>query len=113
MPAEYRIVMAHVCTGQGRRFIHVIARKDDRLISLLITRRKAGEALASGSSEAPRFNIAEFQTSDYLVFLVSDMDPNQNRAALEAMSPQLQNCLQTAPQLGDIFPQPRYLALKR
>jgi hypothetical protein len=95
IPPDFRVVMAHLCTRQGRSYVHVIARKGSSLISLLITRKGAGEQMGAGldTSSVQRFNIAAFETSDYLVYLVSDMNPAENVATLQAMVPQIQTTL--------------------
>jgi hypothetical protein len=95
VPPDFRVVMAHICSRQGRKYVHVIARKGNSLISLLITRKQAGERMGAGldTSSVQRFNIAAFETSDYLVYLVSEMNPAENVATLQAMAPQIQATL--------------------
>lgn len=95
VPAGFRVVMAHLCTRQGRNYVHIIARQGSSLISLLITKKEAGEQMGAGldTSSVQRFNIAAFETSDYLVYLVSDMNRDENVATLKAMAPQIQSIL--------------------
>jgi anti-sigma factor RsiW len=96
VPPEFRVVMAHLCTRQGRDYIHVIARRGSGLISLLITKKEAGDRMGAGldTSSVQRFNIAAFETNGYLVYLVSDMGQDQNQAILQAMAPQIQTVMQ-------------------
>jgi anti-sigma factor (TIGR02949 family) len=108
-PVGLDVVLAHRCTYQGREYIHVVARGKGHLMSLLITRRAAGETLAPDAKAATRldpdilsaeaqsgpdaFSIDAFQTGEYFVYLVSDSAPAQNRKALEAMTPQVRAAL--------------------
>jgi anti-sigma factor RsiW len=95
VPPDFRVVMAHLCTRQGRKYVHVIARHGTSLISLLIAKKEAGEQMGSGLDTAAvqRFNIAAFETKEYLVYLVSDMNRDENVETLKAMAPQIQATL--------------------
>jgi anti-sigma factor RsiW len=106
IPAEFHVVMAHLCSRRGRAYVHVIARCGGHLISLLITRKNTGETFADGlravtspagtelyASGAQRFSLAGFATREHLVYLVSDLDRNRNVATLQAMVPQLRAAL--------------------
>ncbi|MGD1072110.1 MAG: hypothetical protein ABSB15_18430 [Bryobacteraceae bacterium] len=136
LPSDFRVVMAHLCQRRGRSYIHVIARHGSSLISLLLTKKTAGEAFEANlraveagtalyTSQVQRFNIAGFQTSDYLVYLVSDMDQDGTLAALTAMAPQVQTVLHDShvtglqhrveppPELGYLFAQTRDFPFER
>lgn len=92
VPREYTIRMAHRCSYRGREFVHLALKGGSGLLSLVITRRAQGESfgndgLAPVLSEAglsiyrgsvQRFAIAGFETRDHLVYLVSDLDEQQN-----------------------------------
>ena len=111
VPPDYRVVMAHQCDYRGRQYIHVIARRGTDLISLLVTKRGPGEAFQDDlraaavedgvpeyASTAQRYSVAGFQTPEYLVYLVSDLSPDQNLAGMKAMTRQVKAALGT--QLG-------------
>ncbi|MDE3196349.1 MAG: zf-HC2 domain-containing protein [Acidobacteriota bacterium] len=106
VPKEYRVVMAHRCTFKDRAYIHVIARDGSNLISLLITRRDAGEAFENDvravareadsdlySARSNRLSVAGFETSEYLVYLVSNMDESRNLRVFQAMMPGVKTVL--------------------
>jgi hypothetical protein len=105
-PAGMHVAMAHVCSYEGRQYMHVVARGDGHLMSLLITKRESGEEFGSdlkavasqmdtdffasaAQSGAEAFAVDSFETPGYLVFLVSDTAPAANLKALEAMAPQV------------------------
>jgi len=109
-PAGMHVVMAHVCSYEGRQYTHVVARGDGHLMSLLITARDSGEELAgdlkavathvdtdffasAAQSGAEVFVVDAFETKGYLVFLVSDAPRTANLKALEAMAPQVRAAL--------------------
>jgi hypothetical protein len=106
VPDGVHVVMAHRCSYQGRDYTHVIARGERHLISLLITKREGGDvfekdvkAVASEldtpifAAGTPKYSIDAFAAAGDLVFLVSDLDPAQNLAALKAMTPQVRAAL--------------------
>jgi anti-sigma factor RsiW len=109
-PAGMHVVMAHVCSYEGRQYLHVVARGDGHLMSLLITARGSGEELAGdlkaiatqvdtdffatqAKSGTEVFVVDAFETKGYLVFLVSDIASTANLKAFEAMAPQVRAAL--------------------
>jgi len=109
-PGGMHVVMAHVCSYEGRQYTHVVARGDGHLMSLLITARGSGEEFAGdlkavatqvdtdffatqANSGAEVYVVDAFETRGYLVFLVSDTAPPANLKALEAMAPQVRAAL--------------------
>jgi hypothetical protein len=107
LPGDYRVESAHRCAWRGRSYVHVVARSGSSVLSLVIAKRAAGEAFendlrtivssADGvplyTSAVERFSLAGFETRDHLVYLISDLDQNQNLVTLEAMTPQLRSAL--------------------
>ena len=109
IPSEYHVVMAHQCSLNQRKFVHVIARNGENLISLLVTRRDTGEAfendLRAVASEASadlyvakseKLSAAGFETPNYFVYLVSNLDEGQNLRVFQAMTPSVKNTLTAA-----------------
>jgi hypothetical protein len=105
-PEGCHVVMAHRCTYNGRRFTHVVAKGDGRLMSLLITKRESGEAFESDlqavatevntpifGAGAAGFAMNGFETPEYLVYLVSDFDEAENLKAMKAMAPEVRAAL--------------------
>src|SRR5262249_690541 len=86
VPSGNRVEMAHQCRYHARRFVHVTMRKGSALVSLVISRRGDGEtferdqlvpALTESGipvyrTKAQRFEIAGFETGDYVVYVVSN-----------------------------------------
>ena len=107
MPGEYQIVMAHQCRYQGRRFIHIALQGDSKLISLVISRKDDGETFgrehltaALANSELPvyragaqRFEIAGFETQDYLAYVVSDLPQDKNLSITASLAPDIRTFL--------------------
>jgi hypothetical protein len=91
VPDGYRVIMAHQCGYAGRKYIHLTLRNGSTLLSLVITRKNAGESMnglapeasASGipvyqSSAAKGYRVAAFDAGPYLAFVVSDIRGNAN-----------------------------------
>jgi hypothetical protein len=95
MPARYRVELAHKCRYHGREFIHVALRNDKQLMSLVIATKRPGESLGSSflSAGVQRFEMASFETRDHLVYFISDLPAQENRAHLLAMAPAVQELL--------------------
>ncbi len=90
IPADYRIVMGHQCDYAGRLYVHLTMSNGRNLMSLVITRKEKNESLAalvpsltaSGvriyQAAAQQYEIAVFETEDYLAFVVSDLNTKDN-----------------------------------
>jgi hypothetical protein len=107
VPQQYRLEIAHQCTWGGRKFVHLVLRNDDQLISLVLAHKQAGEsfetegllpALAQADmpvyqSGVQNFQIATFESRDHLVYLISDLPKDQNMKQMLAMAPALKQYL--------------------
>ncbi len=95
MPAGTHLTVAHECTFQGRKFIHVTFKDDRRLVSLIVTRESAWQRLPGGpyTAKLQGFQTAAFETGGYLVYTVSDLSKEDNRRILAAMEPAIRHAL--------------------
>jgi len=107
VPAQYKLVLGHRCTYGDRRFVHLALKNGDKLISLVITAKRGGESfdpeailpglaqsgVAIHASGTERFQIAAFETEDHLVYLISQLQGEQNREILAAMALSIQTIL--------------------
>jgi len=99
IPADYRIVMGHQCDYGGRRYVHLTMSNGSNLMSLVIARKDHGESLetlaptlkTSGVSlyqaAAQQYEIAGFETEDYLAFVVSDLNAKANLQVAATLAP--------------------------
>lgn len=106
-PSDFRVMMAHECGFRGRRFVHVVLRSDSRLMSLILTKKRPGEAFRDGdlppvareggvnlyAASAQRFQIAAFESRDHLAYLVSDLPQGEHRQIMIALVAPVQNLL--------------------
>ena len=104
---EQRIVMAHRCGYMGRKFIHLALADGNHLASLVIAFRQPGENFDSSSltpalsdnglpifrTSVHRFQIDGFQTSSYLVYLVSDLPGDENLKMFAQLAPSVRGYL--------------------
>jgi len=107
LPERYRLVIAHSCRYQGRRFVHLSLKGDGKLMSLVIARKKDGESFAiEGAAPAlaqsgiafyragvQRFEISSFESRDHLVYFVSDLGRQPNMEMMLALAPQVKEFL--------------------
>jgi Putative zinc-finger len=91
-PAGDHVLMAHQCVFRDRSFIHIALDDHGKLVSLVITRKQPGESFGGGpaglvgdsagakiyQAKAERFAVAGFEAGDYLAFVVSDHNEQEN-----------------------------------
>jgi hypothetical protein len=90
IPTDYRIVMGHQCDYAGRLYVHLAMSNGRNLMSLVITHKEKNESLAALVSTltasgvrvyqagAQQYEVAGFETGDYLAFVVSDLSAKDN-----------------------------------
>jgi hypothetical protein len=106
IPEGMKVVLAHKCKFKGREYVHLIARDERNLVSLVIAKRSEGEAFESdlkavvNGSDLPvysaavrQFAIAGFETPEHLVYLISDMNPDTNLHMMRAMAAPVRQAL--------------------
>jgi hypothetical protein len=107
VPEIYRMTLAHQCTYKGREFIHLSLMDQSNMLSLVITRKVDGESFrgadmlpALSESGIPmyqagvqRFKITAFETTDYLVYFISDLDKQRNTNLMLALAPRVKEFL--------------------
>jgi hypothetical protein len=103
----YHMTLAHQCRYHGRQFIHLSLMDGSKMLSLVITRKGAGESfrtedmmpalVQSGipmyQSSVQRFEMTAFETRDHLIYFISDLPKDQNTTLMMAMAPQVKNAL--------------------
>jgi anti-sigma factor (TIGR02949 family) len=111
--AEYRDLAqlvkdkVHRCKDQGCEFVHLSWRGNGALLSLVVSRKGPGEsfqadelvpALVSSGlpvyrADVQRFHVAGFETARHLVYMVSDLDREENTRIMLAMSADVRQAL--------------------
>ncbi|MBZ5537256.1 MAG: zf-HC2 domain-containing protein [Acidobacteriia bacterium] len=106
VPAEFEIVVAHRCSFNGRKFVHLILRNQEVVLSLAIT-KKEGEVFprdevlavmnASGvplyRTNLQNMEVAGFETRDHLAFVVSGLSEKRNLQIASSLAPALRDFL--------------------
>lgn len=100
VPAEYEMLMAHKCSWQKRPFVHFAFRGRGKQLSLIMTRKREGEVfqvdqilpelrahgIAVYQQGAAGYEVTGFESSQYLAFLVSDLDRDSNLKMAAALA---------------------------
>jgi len=110
---DFNVVVAHTCSFEGRRFIHLILRRDGRIVSLAITRKQRESFRAAGShpaaevsgiplfqarlQELQEYQVTGFETDRFLAFLVSDLDGASNLRIASSIAPDVGRFLSGIP----------------
>ncbi len=89
LPAGFRIIQGHHCSAGGRQYTHLIVDGGGKILSVLLTRAEPGESLAGGIYQqgVDRFQVVGFESHDYLAYVISDLDPQQNLRVAADLAP--------------------------
>jgi anti-sigma factor RsiW len=95
LTGDFRIIQGHRCTAGGRQYIHLIVTHGDKLLSLILTRKRSGESLSAGIYQegVDRFQVVGFESHDYLVYVISDLDAQQNLQLAANIAPAVREYL--------------------
>jgi hypothetical protein len=107
VPKQYRMEIAHQCTVGDRKFVHLVMRNEDQLLSLILSKKRQGESFETEGllpalresgiplyqSGVQRFQIASFESRDYLVYFISDQPKEVNMQQMQAMAPAVKEYL--------------------
>lgn len=107
IPESYRMMLAHQCRYNGRKFIHLSLMNESNMLSLVMTRKTAGESFSAEDmlpaltqagipmyqAGVQRFQITAFETRDYMVYFISDLTKQQNTDLMLALAPRVKDFL--------------------
>ncbi|MEK6302608.1 MAG: zf-HC2 domain-containing protein [Acidobacteriota bacterium] len=109
--AGFEIVVAHRCHLETREFVHLILRNQERVCSLVITKKNgdsfpADDAAAieqAATAEAASvatyrartrdYEVTGFETRDFLGFVVSNLSASENRMLASSLAPAVRDFL--------------------
>jgi anti-sigma factor (TIGR02949 family) len=109
VPEGFKVVMAHQCSFDGRKFVHLTLEKNGGLLSLVVARKQAGESLdglspaaaASGvriyQSAAGRYQVAGFEAGNFVAFVVSEQRNKENLRIASDVAPAVREFLMKTP----------------
>lgn len=103
IPGSYRMMLAHECRFQQRKFVHLSLMNGSNMVSLVIARKTDGESFSTEDmmpalmqSGIPmyqagvrRFQMTAFETRDHPVYFISDLPKQQNTTFMLALAPQV------------------------
>ncbi|HXM39773.1 MAG TPA: hypothetical protein VN924_00890, partial [Bryobacteraceae bacterium] len=98
LTGDFRIIQAHHCNAGGREYTHFIitgGAGGGKIVSLVLTRRQPGERLIGGIHQAgvDRFQVVGFESRDYLAYVISDLDAQQNLQLAATLAPTVREYL--------------------
>ncbi len=87
---DYELIAAHACKYKETPFAHLVLRKEEKILSVLITDSVGfdgikDEEILKFSSSDPNYQIARFNVGERAVFVISDLDPVKNFEATQAL----------------------------
>ena len=93
---KVKFIKAHNCLINGRRFAHIVLEFQNKIVSVLMTRRETNESNDSDAISCQSANglqIACFESGNYSVFVVSDLPETDNLLIARTISPSLKKHL--------------------
>jgi anti-sigma factor (TIGR02949 family) len=106
LPRDYKVSVAHRCEVNGRRFVHLIFKNQENVLSLVIT-PKGGQGFpvqdsipglnSSGvvlhQAHLQGFEVVGFETREYLAYVVSALGQQENLQIAVNLAPPVNNFL--------------------
>jgi len=106
VPPDYQVKIAHRCSVDGREYVHLILQKEEKILSLVITKKNGASFPRSGLAPALHtagillyeaqlqgYEVAGFETRDYLAFVVSDLNRGDNLQIVSNLTPSVHGFL--------------------
>ena len=102
IPEGSQLRLAHRCRYRGRTYVHLaVAGEDGSLLSVILTPKEGDDSLAAAgvlpvvrasgvdlfAAGEDGYQIAAFETEQYLGFVVSNLDRETNLRLAEALAP--------------------------
>lgn len=89
LPAGFQIIQGHLCKYGDRPYVHLIVTSGNKLLSVILTRKRPGESMNAGIAQGgvDRFQVVGFESRDYLIYAVSDLDTQQSLQLAANMAP--------------------------
>ncbi len=93
---EIKLVEAHSCVFEGKRFAHIVLRRQDHTISVLVTDadRQIPEGESIVSDAAGDLQAVHFKTGHHAVFVISDMTEIENHFVAQKVIPAIKRHLE-------------------
>ena len=95
LPPGFRVVSGHRCWAGRRQYIHFIVMSGNKVLSVILTRKKPGEWFDSGiyQTGVDRYQVVGFESQDNLAFVISDLDAQQNLQVAARLAPAVREYL--------------------
>jgi len=105
VPNTYSVVVGHHCTFNGREYVHLIMRRGDETVSVILTQKQeAGFNPANEqsnksadkaiySSKVRGYDVASFETNGYLAFVVSNGGKTESVKLASELAPSVRDFL--------------------
>jgi hypothetical protein len=87
------LVSAHRCTVNGRNYMHIIVRRNNKLISFTMTRRDKAEGfpraiwMRGRAGNIEGYSATGFEAGNYLGYVVSELPGQQNNQLAGRLAP--------------------------
>lgn len=98
-PDEIKLLSAHSCVFQNRRFAHLVLKYRNRVVSILVADTDLpdadGETIAV-QTDGDRTRATSFKTAHHAVFVVSDLSEAENAAIARIISPSVRRHIERA-----------------
>jgi hypothetical protein len=118
LPGGVELVDAHSCVFNGRRFGHVILTYHGQLVSVLVTNIETQDHAGStrvkeaiGDVQLDGFQLAHFETTRHVVYVVSGLSDAENLSIAQAIEPSVSRHITDAERVALMSTQEVYVRL--
>lgn len=84
IPVGYELVSAHHCSFEGKRVVHMVVKRGEKVISVVVEPGQAGSARIT-EQEVDGFEASGIDTGRESAYVVSDLPIEQHRVAVQAV----------------------------
>lgn len=93
---DQRVVDFHECHHHGRTLTHLVIQGREGLISLVVARRRLGEAIEAHQAKLGDFAVSAVDTGSHHIFLVSPRSLSESEGLLQSWMPGLRRAIAKA-----------------
>ncbi len=90
---DQRVVDFHECHHHGRTLTHLVIEGSQGLISLVVARRRLGEAIEARQAKLENLAVSAVETKSHFILLVSPRSLPDSQTLLESLLPGLRRAL--------------------
>ncbi len=98
---DVKVLIAHSCEANNRTFVHLVLQYHQKIVSVSVAKREESDGVSTSAISCQRvdgFQTSCFQTSKHSIFVISEMDENENLKFARTIEPLLSKRIEKSEQ---------------